>query len=54
VRRVCGLRILEVSTESIERWKKRWGGRNKMEPIGEEEEPEPQIPESFKYQGFLR
>ena len=29
-------------------------GRNKMEPIGEEEEPEPHSPGSHKYWGFLR
>lgn len=32
-----------------------WGrGGDKMEPIGEEEEPEPHSPGSHKYWGFLR
>ena len=47
-----GLRILEMSTESTEREKKGRRGRDKMEPIGEEEEPH-----SFgscKYWGFLK
>ena len=29
-------------------------GEDKMEPIGEEEEPEPHSPGSHKYWGFLR
>jgi hypothetical protein len=43
------LRILET-----ERQKNGWRGRDKMEPIGEEEEPEPHSPGSRKYWGFLR
>lgn len=48
------LRILEIRTESTERQKKGWGGRDKMKPIGEEEEPKPNSSGSCKYWGFLR
>ena len=44
------LRILESSTESTERERK----GDKMEPLGEEAEPEPHSPGSHKYWGFLR
>ena len=44
-----GLRILEMSTECIERERKGRRGREKMEPIGEEEDPEPHSPGSRKY-----
>ena len=40
-----GLKILELSTEG----QKRWGGRDKMEPVGEKKEPEPHSPVSYKY-----
>jgi hypothetical protein len=30
------------------------GGRDKMEPIGEEKEPKLHSPESHEYWGFLR
>ena len=46
------LRILEMSTESTEREKKGRRGRDKMEPIGEEEEPGPHSPGSHKYWGI--
>ena len=32
----------------------RWRGGDKIEPIGEEEEPEPHSPGSHKYWGFLK
>ena len=48
-----GLRTLE-STESAEGEKEGRRGRDKMEPIGEEEEPEPHSPGSHKYWEFLR
>ena len=44
------LRILEPG----ERQKRGQRGEDKMEPIGEEEEPEPHNSGSHKYWGFLR
>lgn len=48
-----GLRILETRAERQGRKKGR-SRRDKTEPIGEEEEPEPHSPGSRKYWGFLR
>ena len=45
----------EMSTErQRERERERQREGNKMEPVGEEEEPEPHSPGSHKYWGFLR
>ena len=43
----------EMSTER-QRQRERQREGNKMEPVGEEEEPEPHGPGSLKYWGFLR
>ena len=48
-----GLRILEMRTERPREKKGGGRGRDKMEPVGEEEEPEANSPGSGKYWGFL-
>lgn len=49
-----GLRNLEECSEFRGTEKKGKRGGDKMEPIGEEQEPEPHSPRSLKYWGFLR
>jgi hypothetical protein len=51
VEKECRLRILEM-TRKGQKNKKQRGEKDKMEPIGEEDEPEPNSPGNHKYWEF--